>query len=409
VIGKNRVVITGIGVLAANGIGKDAFWKSLLAGESGIGPITLFDATDLPSSLVGEVTGFDPENFIDKAFKPRRMARFTQLALAATKMAIDDAGAQATVKKSIIPVSMGVSTSATEVIESQVLRINEKGIRYASPLTAITSLPQAAAGIIAPTLGIETQAITLSTGCPAGLDAIAHACEYIRSGKSEIALAGGSDAPISKLTLATFNAANMVPSSHRDPTKASRPFDLNRDGGVIAEGACILVLESLEHALERRATPYLEITGYGYSGDHPKKPSGSGLEASMKSAVDNAGLMPEQIDYISAHGPSDVHLDYIETQSIKQVFNGHSYAIPVSSIKGATGNPLAAAGPMQITACALAVKEGVVPPTVNYESPDPSCDLDYVPTPRMANITKAMVNNHGFGGSNSSLVVERIR
>jgi 3-oxoacyl-[acyl-carrier-protein] synthase II len=408
VIGRNRVVITGIGVLAANGIGKDAFWKSLLAGESGIGPVTLFDASEIPNAVVGEVVNFNPEDFVGKAYKPKRMARSTQLALAATQLALADADLQESAKKSIIPISMGVSTSATEVIESQVLRINEKGVRYASPLTAITSLPQACAGSIATVLELKTQAITVSTGCPAGLDAIAHACDYIRSGKSDVALAGGTDAPITKLTLATFNAANMIPTSHRHPEKASRPFDQQRDGGVIAEGACILVLESLEHALDRGGKLYLEITGYGCAGDLPSELPGSGLRSSMEQAINNSGLTPDQIDYISAHGPSDVHLDQVETDMIKSLFGQHSYNIPVSSIKGCTGNPLAAAGPMQATVCALAFQKGVIPPTANYEVPDPFCDLDYVPVQRNADINTAIINNHGFGGSNSSLVVRRV-
>lgn len=408
-IGRRRVVITGIGVLAANGIGKDAFWNSLLAGESGIGPITLFDASDIPYAIAGEVSDFNPEDFISAKHKPKRMARFAQLAVAAAKLAIDDANLGDIVSKTLIPISLGVSTSATEVIEDQVLRIDKKGVHYASPLTAIASLPQAGASNIASIIGIRTQAITISTGCPAGLDAIAHASEYIRSGKCDLALAGGSDAPITKLTIATFSASHMISTSQLHPGRASRPFDLERDGGVIAEGSCIMVLEDLEHALARGATPLLEIIGYGCSGDDPGDPSGSGLYNSMRLAVDNAGLSLRQIDFISAHGPSDKHLDQIETQKIKELFKDHAYKIPVNSIKGVTGNPLAAAGPMQILSCALAIQNGILPPTANFKIPDPLCDLDYISAPRKNAIHRALANNHGFGGSNSSMVVEKFQ
>ena len=409
VIGRNRVVITGIGVLAANGIGKEAFWNSLLAGESGIGPITLFDASELPSIVAGEVSDFDPHNYIDKSLKPKRLARFTQLALSAANLAIDDAGIRHHINDSIVPICLGVSTSATDVIESQVLRIEKKGARFASPLTAITSLPQAGAGSIASMLGIKTQSITISTGCPAGLDAVAQAFHYIQSGRSEIAIAGGADAPITKLTIATFCAANMIPNGCEDPVRVSRPFDLKRRGGVIAEGACVFVLESLEHALERKANIYLEIKGYGCSGDSPRDIPSSGLETSMLAAINNSGLMPSQIDYISAHGPSDEFLDLAETNMIKKVFSAHAYNLAVNSIKGATGNPIAAAGPMQIASCAMAMRAGMIPPTANYDVADPACDLDYIPKARKAKIERALINNHGFGGSNSSLVVEKIK
>lgn len=407
-IGRNRVVITGIGVLAANGAGKEAFWSSLLAGESGIGPITLFDASELPGVVAGEIKNFQPTQYIDKSLKPNRFARFTQLALSATNLAIEDAGVLHELSGKTIPVCLGVSTSATDIIETQVLRIENKGARSASPFTAIASLPQAGAGSIAAMLGIQTQTITISTGCPAGLDAVAHAYHHIQSGKSEIALAGGADAPITKLTIATFSAANMIPKDCKEPSRISRPFDARREGGVISEGACVLVLESLEHALARGARTYLEISGYGYSGDCPPENPGSGLETSMRMAIDNAGLMPSQINYVSAHGPSDVHFDLTETNMIKKVFASHAYNMPINSIKGVTGNPLAAAGPMQIASCALAMRNGIVPPTANYQFPDPFCDLDYIPAARSIQISRAIINNHGFGGSNSSLVVESV-
>ncbi|MCF7848143.1 MAG: beta-ketoacyl-[acyl-carrier-protein] synthase family protein [Kiritimatiellales bacterium] len=408
-IKSNRVVITGLGILAANGIGKEAFWKTLLAGESGIGPITLFDASKLGCRIAGEVSDFNPRDYIDAKYKPQRMARFTQLTLAATRMALDDAAVHKDLNGSIVPVIFGVSTSAAEVIETQVLRINKRGADSCSPNAAISSLPQAAAGAITNLLGINTQAMTVSTGCPAGLDAIALAADRIRTGKADVAITGGADAPITELTVATFNMARMISKNNAVPHKASRPFDLLRDGGVIAEGAGVIILENLEHARARGATIYVEISGFGCGGDPPGGTPGEGLATSMQTALANAGKRAEDIDHISAHGPSDEDLDFIETKMIKKVFGNRAYAIPVNSIKGATGNPLAAAGAQQLIACALSMTRNVIPPTTNYENPDPLCDLDYIPrTPRKMVCNSAMINNHGFGGSNSSLIVERV-
>jgi 3-oxoacyl-[acyl-carrier-protein] synthase II len=406
--GMNRVVVTGLGAIAANGIGAEAFWETLLAGRSGVGPITLFDASGLKTRIAGEVKGFDAREHIDEAHRPKRMGRFTQLSVAAAAMALRDARLTSRDMKRAgrVAVVIGVSTSDTDVIEKQVLRISEKGHASASPFTAITSLPQAAAGAIGAMLPTETEILTVSTGCPAGLDAIAWAASGIRAGRTDLAVVGGADAPITMLTMATFCASDSMSTRNDDPEHASRPFDLHRDGGLMAEGAGIVVLENLECALARGAPVYLEINGYGVNGDADLTAPASGLSRAMQQAVANSGCRLTDIDYICAHGPSDPLLDQVETEAIKEVFEDRAYQVPVSSIKAVTGNPLAAAGPLQVVTCALALRDGAVPPTANYETPDPECDLDYVAgTPRMITFRHALINNHGYGGSNSSLVV----
>jgi 3-oxoacyl-[acyl-carrier-protein] synthase II len=410
-LGRRRVVVTGIGVLAANGVGLNAFWESVVAARSGIKRITLFDTTGLRTTIGGEISDFRPLDFIDAALKPQRMARCSQFALAAAQMALRHSQlTRAELEEAQpLPVIFGVSTSATEVIERQVLRIDRHGHKGASPFTAISSLPHAAAGAVAAMLGVRSQTLTVSTGCSAGLDAIAWAADWIRSGRCSIAVAGGADAPISLLTCATFCASESMSTRNHEPEKASRPFDRNRDGGLIAEGAGVVVLETLESAIARGTPPLVEILGYGSSGDTADAEPARGLYDSMRAALHNSGLRSEDVDYVCAHGPSDRMLDRVETACIRDVFGKRVHRLPVSSIKGVTGNPLAAAGPLQLATCALAMQNGVVPPTANLETPDPECDLDYVPgKARRAQVEYALINNHGFGGSNSSLLVRAI-
>lgn len=402
--------MTGLGVVAPNGIGKTDFWESLEAGRSAIGPISLFETNGLKTTIAGEVRDFDVLEHIDLAFKPSRLGRFTQFALTAAKLALDDAhiGKDDLRRFGPVFVGIGVSTSDTEIIERQVLRIEKGGHRNASPFTAIASLPQAAAGAIAEMLDVPVQTLTVSTGCPAGLDAVAAAAREIASGRADMAIAGGADAPITLLTVATFCASGSMSTRNDDPTHASRPFDRQRDGGLIAEGAGVLFLEDLDSAMARGVEPLLEIRGYGAASDPDAQNPSSGLKDSMAAALDNSGYRPADIDYICAHGPSDPVLDRVETIAIKKLFGKKAYSLPVSSIKGVTGNPLAAAGPMQIVACAMAMQKGLIPPTANYEVSDPHCDLDYVPLKaRRSGMKLAIVNNHGFGGSNSSMVLAR--
>ena len=407
---QNRVVITGVGVLAATGIGVDSFWKALLEGRSGIRAITAFDASDLTCRIAGEIPGFDPSAHIGAEFKPVRWGRTSQLAAVAAGEALRSAGLVngKLPTRERIPVYLGVSTSDTGIIEKQVLRISQRGGRSASPMTAISSLPQAAAGAIVRALGLNANAITFSTGCPAGLDAIGHAMDQIQDGHADVALAGGSDAPITMLTVATFCAGGGVSCNNEHPQEASRPYDLRRDGGVVAEGASVVVLENCAHALARGARIFAEIVSYGAATDSDAGLPGCGLEWSMRLALMNAGMLPSDVDYVCGHGPSDPLLDAVEVDMVKRCLGGQAYKVALSSIKGSIGNPLAAAGGCQLVSSALSLVDGIIPPIANYRVPDPRCDLDCVAgSPRHAHPRVALINNHGFGGSNSTLVVRR--
>ncbi len=406
---RNRVVITGMGILAPNGIGNDKFWESLLAGRSGIGPITLFDASDLRSRIAGEVKNFDPHDYIEPELKPKRMARHTQFAYAAAMMALEDAGLEVSEADlpSPTPVVVGVSTSAMDIIERSISNFAERGENGISPTAVGALTPQAAANVIADRIGVHAHASTVSSACPSGLDALAIAANMIESGAAELAIAGGADAPITKHTFAAFIATGMSSCRNGEPERASRPFDLERDSGVISEGAGMFVLEDLERAEARGARPYLEINGYARQRDDIPENPGSGLLGSMRLALANSGRSIDAIDYICAYGPGHPVLDAAEVRYIKEVFGERAYSIPISSIKGVTGNPLAAGGPLQVAACALSLRDQIIPPTANYELPDPDCELDFVPRPRKAKLDSILLNVRGLGGSASSLVVSR--
>lgn len=400
-----------MGVLAPNGIGLDAFWTSLLNAQSGIGPITLFDASNFKSRIAGEVKDFDPFDYIEADMKPKRMARHTQFAYAAAMMALEDGGLEFRhlPLDGPIPVVIGVSTSALDVIERVFHEVNGPGPDRVNPTALGASKPQAAANVIADRIGACAHASTVSSACPSGLDAIAIAAAMIRSGEADIAIAGGADAPITPLAMASFIASGLSSQRNSEPETASRPFDLSRDSGVISEGAGIVILENLEHAEARGAKLYVEMSGYGTQRDlDPQKPA-SGLEFSMGLALANAGYAPDEIDYISAYGPGHPLLDAIEMDIIKRVFGRRAYLVPVSSIKGVTGNALAAGGPFQVIACALSIRDQLLPPTANYEVADPACDLDCVPNrSRKVKLDSALVNVRGLGGSASTMVLNRI-
>jgi len=410
-IKRNRVVVTGMGVLAPNGIGLEAFWESLLAGRSGIGPITLFDASALKSQIAGEVKNFDPAQYIEPELKPRRMARHTQFAYAAAMMALRDARLEIseTDLPSPTPVIIGVSTSAMDIIERGFSDFDRRGPNGVSPITLSALSPQAAANVIADRIGARARAATVSSACPSGLDAVALAAAMIGSGEAELAIAGGTDAPITKQSVAAFIATGLCSSHNGEPEKASRPFDFERHSGVISEGAGIFVLEELERAQARGAHICFEISGYARQRDPVLDDPGSGLVASMKLALANASQTENDVDYISAYSPGDPVLDAAEVRYIKEVFRERAYSIPISSIKGVTGNPLSAGGPLQIAACALSFRDQVIPPTANYEVQDPLCDLDFVPDrARKARVDCALINVRGLGGSASTMVVNRV-
>jgi len=408
---RHRVVITGMGILAPNGIGLEAFWESLLAGRSGIGPITLFDATGFKSQMAGEVKDFNPLDYIEPELKPKRWARHTQLAYAATMMALRDAGLDSENLKlpSVTPVIIGVSMNAMDVIERAFYAVRSNGPNRMPPTTSAASIPQAPASVIADRLGAAAHAATVSSACTSGLDAAADAAAMIRFGEAEIAIAGGTDAPITPLVMGSFIASGLVCHENGDSERASRPFDWLRKSGVLSEGAGIFIMENLERALARGARIYMELTGYAKRRDlDPAKPA-SALADSMGLALANAQKTINEVDYISAYGPGDPVLDAAEVVTIKDVFADRAYSIPVSSIKGVTGNPLAAGGPFQIAACALSIRDQIIAPTANYQVEDPNCDLDFVPKrARKTKLDCALINVRGLGGSASTLVVNRV-
>jgi 3-oxoacyl-[acyl-carrier-protein] synthase II len=397
---RNRAVITGMGILAANGTGIEEFWRTLLAGESGIGPITLFDASDLACRIAGEVKGFDPATYIEPELKPKRMGRFTQLGVAAARMAVKHAGLDPKALKALpqLPVVMGVSTSAMDLFAVEP-RIH----------TAVSSVPHAVGSAIAYGYDLTARLITISNGCASSLDAVALGAQLIRSGQSDVVIAGGADAAVTHYVFDGMLKCRKCCTRNDDPQHASRPFDRHRDYGVLAEGAGIVILENLEHARARGATLYGEITGYGTCADPPDAEEGGGLARAMTQAMANAGCRPQDIQYVLAHGPSDMHMDITETRMIKEALGERAYAVPVTSIKGATGCPMGVGGVHEVIAAALTFSTGWMPPTANYQEPDPECDLDYVPgRARRAVVDHALINTHGFGRGNSCLTLSRV-
>jgi 3-oxoacyl-[acyl-carrier-protein] synthase II len=408
---QNRVAITGLGVIAPNGIGLDPFWSSLCEGKSAITRITRFDASQLKSQIAGEVKNFDPAEWIHEPFKPKRLARHTQLALVAARMAIEDSELIRDFSKdgvNSIPVIVGLSIMDLENIGRSINLVKEKGPRYASANTVFAGGHQSVASAVAELLKGPTEAMAISTACASGLDAIGHAFHLIATGRHDVAIAGGTEAPIASTPFSELVAAGLCSTRNHEPEKASRPFDADRDSGVVSEGAGFVVLENLESALSRGVPIYAEITGYAMRSDDNKERPGCGFAESMRNALHNASRLEEDVDYISAWGPGHPIIDRIETEAIKEVFGPRAYSIPVSSIKGVVGNPLGAAGAIQAVACAMTLNKGMLPPTANLEKPDAACDLDYVPLKaRRQQARCALINSHGVGGANSTLVMEQ--
>jgi 3-oxoacyl-[acyl-carrier-protein] synthase II len=408
---SKRVVITGLGVVAPNGIGKEAFWSSLLEGQSGIGPITLFDAARHPCQIAGEVKNFDLRKVAKASVYTRRLSRQDEFALAAAIMAVRDAGLDditlAPNRSALL--YLGISCPAVEVISRGFDLLNSQGPAQVPPYIAPTGQPHHTASTIAACLPMVENSYTLSSACAAGADAIALGAEQIRLGRARMVLVGGADAPINALTYASLAKAGLLTKENQAPEKASRPFDARHDAGIISEGAGMLMLELYEHALLRGARIYAELTGHAACPDPDPAFVGSGLETAMPLALASAFRRPDDVDYICAHGPSHRELDRNETKLIKQLLGKRAYSVPVSSIKAVIGNPLAAAGPMQLIAVCMAMTHDLVPPTANLELPDPECDLDYVPNrPRRSRLKTVLINVHGLGGGNTCLVVERM-
>ena len=407
---KRRVVITGLGPIAPNGIGKDAFWAAVKNGVSGIGLIQSFETTDLPVRIAGEVSEFDPLKFVTQK-EARRMDRFSQMAVAAASLAIEDSGLDlAKADKARIGVSVGSAIGGAVFAEEQAALFRREGHRRLSPFTILSLFPGAASSQVSQKLGVNAASVTTSTGCPAGSDAVAYAYQTIVKDEADVMVAGGAEAPLLPASMAAFAVAGALSNRNDCPEKASRPFDLERDGFVLAEGAGVLVLEELEHALKRSAHIYCELLGYGMTCDayHMTRPAPDGEQAkrAMEIAIEKAGIKPVDINYVNAHGSSTPLNDVIESKTIKKVFGDHASRIMVNSTKSMIGHPMGGAGPLELIGTVLSVKERFVHPTINYEHPDPDCDLDYVPNiGRKVEIDFALSNSFGFGGKNTVLAV----
>ena len=404
-----RVVITGMGVITPIGSGVADFWDALKSGKSGVGPITRFDTTEYTTKFAAEVSDFDPEQYVERK-EAKRMDRFAQLAVGASKLAFEDSGLRITSENAgRVGVLIGSGIGGTGTWEEQHATLMEKGPRRVSPFFVPMLISDMAAGMVSILFGAKGPNLGIVTACATATHAIGEAAHIIRRGDADVMLAGGSEAAITPMAVAGFCAARALSTRNDDPEHASRPFDLNRDGFVMGEGAGVMVVEALDHALARGATIYGEVIGFGMSGDAyhitAPAPGGEGAARSMAAAITSAGLRPEDIGYINAHGTSTEDNDRIETEAIKTVFGEYAYKVPISSSKSMTGHLLGAAGAVEGIACLCAIRDGIIPPTINYETPDPECDLDYVPNQaRKLDVGVAMSNSFGFGGHNATLI-----
>ncbi len=409
---RRRVVVTGVGLVIPTGIGVEVAWKNVCEGKSGIGPLTRFDASRYETRIAGEVKGFNPELTIDKK-EIKRMDLFVQFALAATQEALEDAQFKITPENGEqVGVIVGTGLGGLPTFEKNHTALMEKGPGRVSPFFIPMLIANMASGHIAMHFGAKGPNTCVVTACATGAHSIGDAFRVIQYGDAEVVIAGGTEANIAPLTVAGFNAMKALSTRNDEPEKACRPFEKNRDGFVVAEGAGIMILEELEHALKRRAKIYGEVTGYGYTGDAyhitAPCPDGDGAMRCMRMAIKDAGLKPEQIDYINAHGTSTALNDLTETKAIKAVFGEYAYKVPVSATKSMTGHLLGAAGSTEAIFTLLSIRDGIIPPTINYEVPDPECDLDYVPNvARRAPVQAAMSNAFGFGGTNATLVFRK--
>lgn len=410
-IENHRVVITGIGLITPLGLNAAETWQSMISGKSGIDYITLFDANSIAckTKFAGEVKGFDPQNYIDRK-NARRMDRFSQFAVVAAKEALLQAGLQiGPDNHTEIGVFIGSGIGGLTTLFEQTRVLIEKGADRVSPFLVPMMISDMAAAQISILLGVKGPNLGITSACSSGSDAIGAAFELIKGGKIPAMIAGGSEAIINPLGISSFNALNALSTRNDNPGQASRPFDAKRDGFVIAEGAGVIVLESLEHAKQRGAPVLAELLAYGASGDafHITEPAedGEGATRAMQAALQAAGIQPSDVDYINAHGTSTPMNDKVETLAIKNAFGEHARRLAISSTKSMTGHLIGAAGSVAGAACIMTIRNGIIPPTINYTEPDPDCDLDYVPnTARQAKVHTAMSNSFGFGGHNSVLV-----
>lgn len=409
---KQRVVITGMGVISPVGLTLDSFWESIASGKSGVSRITRFDPSAYSTQIAAQVEGFDPQNYMGRK-EAKRMDRFAQFAMAAAEMAREHAGLKREeVSGDRAGIVMGTGIGGMETLTEQFETLQAKGPSRVSPFFIPMMIANMAAGQIAIALGLKGPSSTVVTACAASSNAIGDAFRLLQWGYADLMFAGGSEASIVPLAFAGFCSMKAMSTRNEDPASACRPFDRDRDGFVMGEGAGMLVLETLPHAIARGANILAEIVGYGVTSDAyhitDPAPGGEGGARSMLRAIQDAGIMPEDIGYINAHGTSTPANDRNETQAIKAVFGEHAYKIPVSSTKSMTGHLLGAAGAIELIACVLAINNKLIPPTINYTTPDEECDLDYVPNKaRPAEIRYALSNSFGFGGQNATLIVKR--
>ncbi|MEK4711552.1 beta-ketoacyl-ACP synthase II [Sporosarcina sp. FSL K6-5500] len=411
-MGIKRVVVTGIGAISPVGNSAEESWKAVLEGKSGIGPLTRLDSDKFPVKVAAEVKDFDIEQYISRK-DARKMDRFTHYALAASIMAMKDANLELEGDLALrTGVWIGSGIGGMETHEQQFLTFQEKGYRRVSPFFVPMMIPDMAAGQVSIYHGAKGINSCTVTACASGTNSIGDAFEVIRRGDADVMITGGAEAPITTMAVAGF-CANTALSLNPDPATASRPFDKERDGFVIGEGAGILILEEYEHAIARGAKIYAELTGYGATGDAhhitAPAPGGEGGARAMQQAIEQSGINPDKIDYINAHGTSTPYNDQFETMAAKTVFGEHAYKLTMSSTKSMTGHLLGAAGGLEAIFTVKALQEGILPPTMNFVNPDPECDLDYVTEgARKADITYAMSNSLGFGGHNASLVFKKV-
>ncbi|NTU29061.1 beta-ketoacyl-ACP synthase II [Brevibacillus sp. HB1.1] len=409
---KRRVVITGVGVVSPVGNDAQTFWNSLLEGKSGIDRVAAFDASDYPTQIAGEVKNFDPEQYMDKK-DIRRTDRFVQFGLAAAKMAVEDAKLEITPENAErVGVYIGSGIGGLTTWEEQHSVLLEKGPRRVSPFFIPMLIANMASGAVSIQYGAKGPTSSAITACATGTNAIGDALRLIQFDHADVMIAGGAEATVRPMAFAGFCSAKAMSTRNDEPQKASRPFDQDRDGFVMGEGAGVLILEELEHAKKRGATIIAEVIGYGMSADahHITSPSpgGEGAARCMASALKDAGVDPTEVQYINAHGTSTDQGDIAETQAIKSVFGEHAYKLAVSSTKSMTGHLLGATGGVEAIATAYVLRDQVLPPTINLENPDPECDLDYVPNhARKATVNVAVSNTFGFGGHNATVILKR--
>ncbi len=409
---KDRVVITGTGILSPLGLDTRTTWEGLIAGESGIDYITLFDPSDMAAKFAGEVKGFQPTDYMERK-EARRMDRFAQLAVAASREAVESARLEIDhTNDDDIGVIIGSGIGGLTTLFEQAKVLVEKGPDRVSPFLAPMMIADIAAAQVSIALGVKGPNFCTTSACSSGSDAIGAAYELIRHGDAQVMLAGGTEALINPLGITAFTALKALSTRNEAPKKASRPFDAERDGFVISEGACVLILEKLEHALKRGVPVLAEIAAYGATADsfHVTQPmeNGEGAARAIRIALKKAAILPTEIDYINAHGTSTQLNDVMETRALKTVFGDYAYRVPISSTKSMLGHLIGCAGAAEAMVCILSIQNGIIPPTINYDHPDPDCDLDYVPNvARKAEVKTALSNSFGFGGHNSVLILRR--